>query len=324
VRQLAFSPDGALLASAGKDGVLTVYGVAGVAAPAARAAAEPAGVTPLMMAAQAGDVRAVERLVAAGGDLDAADELGRTALMRAAARGSEEIVRLLLDAGADPTLADRRGHTALELSKAYDQVNAILLGATLRHGLGAGKPAGTPGPAAPTPPAAGGPPAQPAPAPVALTPFEHFPVKDGTAAFDGGTAGLFSFHTLATAPARFTARVRVRWDGGTPHGCGIVFRAAPDNRGLSSFEAAPSGHVRLGKFSAGAFAFPVDWQRTDAVRPGWNELAVTVEGATITGAINGRPVLTLQDAAPAGELLVGIGANGGARCSFTDFRLGAP
>ena len=67
-------------------------------------------------AADRGDAGAVERLLAAGADVDARTHGSETALMRAAARGHAPLVRLLLTRGADPNLRRRDGWTALMLA----------------------------------------------------------------------------------------------------------------------------------------------------------------------------------------------------------------
>jgi ankyrin repeat protein len=72
---------------------------------------------PLRMAAQRGDVAALERLVNQGAEIDERTPYdGETALTVALLRGRVEAVRLLLDKGADPALANRRRETPLELA----------------------------------------------------------------------------------------------------------------------------------------------------------------------------------------------------------------
>jgi len=60
----------------------------------------------LLDAARAGDVPAVERLLAAGADIDGTDRYGSTALAAASVNGHLGIVQLLLDRGADPNIAE--------------------------------------------------------------------------------------------------------------------------------------------------------------------------------------------------------------------------
>ena len=60
-----------------------------------------------------GDVAEVNRLIAAGADVNAIGKYGQPALMSAALNGHAEIVKLLLSAGANPNWARNDGHTAL-------------------------------------------------------------------------------------------------------------------------------------------------------------------------------------------------------------------
>jgi ankyrin repeat protein len=59
-------------------------------------------------AATAGDVAAIERLLAAGAAIDARDEAGRTPVMAATHARQAEAVRALFAAGADPDIRDDR------------------------------------------------------------------------------------------------------------------------------------------------------------------------------------------------------------------------
>ncbi|MGH9314246.1 MAG: ankyrin repeat domain-containing protein, partial [Vicinamibacterales bacterium] len=80
------------------------------------AAAEP--LTPLMTAALSGTMEDIERLIAAGADVNAATPGGITALMCAVRDPAK--VRRLLAAGAHPNAAAKSGHTALMLAADYD------------------------------------------------------------------------------------------------------------------------------------------------------------------------------------------------------------
>ena len=71
------------------------------------------GFTPLLFAAQQGDLESVRMLLAAGADInDAAPDDG-TALAVASASGQEALATYLLDRGADPNIADGFGITPL-------------------------------------------------------------------------------------------------------------------------------------------------------------------------------------------------------------------
>jgi uncharacterized protein len=67
----------------------------------------------LVQAATKGDVRAVERLLAEGADINTQDDAGRTALCAASSYGSLKIVDILLRHGADVHSKDNAGWTAL-------------------------------------------------------------------------------------------------------------------------------------------------------------------------------------------------------------------
>lgn len=98
------------------------------AAPAA-GRADPA--QELRQAASEGDRATVERLLAAGVDVDAASSSGGTALMYAAYGDHAALVSSLLEAGADPDLGDRFGDPAINWAAyggAAAAVDALLAG----------------------------------------------------------------------------------------------------------------------------------------------------------------------------------------------------
>jgi ankyrin repeat protein len=78
-----------------------------------------ATLTPLMTAALSGTIEDMDRLIAAGADVNAATPGGITALM-CAVRDPEK-VRRLLSAGSNPNAAAKSGHTALMLAADYDR-----------------------------------------------------------------------------------------------------------------------------------------------------------------------------------------------------------
>lgn len=71
--------------------------------------------TPLMRAAQVGEPKIAQILLARRADIDASDDDGNTALMFAVKGRHFRVVRLLLKHGADPTLRNAEGETALTL-----------------------------------------------------------------------------------------------------------------------------------------------------------------------------------------------------------------
>ena len=72
---------------------------------------------PLREAAQAGDVAAVNSLLAAGLDVNAANNWGETALHVATFSDRTEVVNILIANGADPELKSMVGLTALDLAE---------------------------------------------------------------------------------------------------------------------------------------------------------------------------------------------------------------
>lgn len=89
--------------------------------------------TGLVRAAHRGYPQIVDRLIAAGIDLDHVNRLGWTALLEAVALGDggpdyQEVVRSLVEAGADTSVLDPEGRTALVLARerGQDEVAALL------------------------------------------------------------------------------------------------------------------------------------------------------------------------------------------------------
>lgn len=87
------------------------------------------GRTPLIVAAEAGDVEQVADLLARGVQLDALDDCRWSAMMRAAASGHVRIVRTLLERGAAIDRRDKSGYTAVLVAVINNrpQVLALLM-----------------------------------------------------------------------------------------------------------------------------------------------------------------------------------------------------
>jgi ankyrin repeat protein len=90
--------------------------------------------TPLLFAAQQGDVGSGLILLGAGADVNETRKSDRmTALMVASASGNEKFSALLLDKGANPNVNDESGYTALHHA-ASDEKRVELVKALLAHG----------------------------------------------------------------------------------------------------------------------------------------------------------------------------------------------
>lgn len=90
--------------------------------------------TPLLFAAQQGDVESGRALLRAGADVNESRNKDRlTTLMVAAASGHQEFSVFLLDESADPRLMTENGYTALHYA-ASDEKGAGLVKALLDHG----------------------------------------------------------------------------------------------------------------------------------------------------------------------------------------------
>ena len=87
------------------------------------------GVTPLHMAACRGHNHVVELLLDRGANQNTVDANGSTPLLYAAAKGYKDVVLLLLKQGADPIMADPKGYTPLHAAaaKGHKSVAQILL-----------------------------------------------------------------------------------------------------------------------------------------------------------------------------------------------------
>jgi len=89
------------------------------------------GFTPLLFAAQQGDVESARRLLAAGANVNDKAPAGTSALVVAAHGGHGKLSEFLLDQGADPNLADA-GYAALHVAILHR--NLQLVNALLAHG----------------------------------------------------------------------------------------------------------------------------------------------------------------------------------------------
>jgi len=84
------------------------------------------GNTPLMLACQRSNVRAVQLLVSAGAPLDDSDKFGSGTLHYACRAGSLPIVRVLMTAGADIHAMNKHGRTPLEMAEGHADMIAFL------------------------------------------------------------------------------------------------------------------------------------------------------------------------------------------------------
>ena len=83
--------------------------------------------TPLMQAAERGDLKAVEQLLVAKPDVNARDQGGETALIRAcrSSQANPEVVKALLAAGADINFRSRNDYTALAWATARNNTAVV-------------------------------------------------------------------------------------------------------------------------------------------------------------------------------------------------------
>lgn len=96
-------------------------------------AARRNGVTALMMASERGRTEAAKLLLKAEADVNARSKDGNTALIWASMRGHTEVVKMLLEKGADVKHANRQGITALKAAQLWrkDKAARVLLEAAL-------------------------------------------------------------------------------------------------------------------------------------------------------------------------------------------------
>ena len=87
------------------------------------------GFTPLMYAAANDRVETINLLIVRGAEVNARSDIGETALICAVryGRGRPETVKALLDAGADPTIVMEDGGTALSWASRKKRTEAVAL-----------------------------------------------------------------------------------------------------------------------------------------------------------------------------------------------------
>jgi uncharacterized protein len=108
-------------------GVATLLLLSGVAAAQSEPEPSADGTTPLHWAVYNNDQAAVERLLAAGADVNARNDYGSTPLSEAAVVGSAQVIARLLKAGADVEAANADGMTALMIIARTSNVEAARL-----------------------------------------------------------------------------------------------------------------------------------------------------------------------------------------------------
>lgn len=87
-------------------------------------------ITPLMQAAEKGDVVTVQQLITGGADLNVSDYRGETALYKACAASQKEVVKLLINAKADVNIATKYGGetpAVVAASKGNDEILTLLI-----------------------------------------------------------------------------------------------------------------------------------------------------------------------------------------------------
>jgi uncharacterized protein len=116
-----------LLALLGLVALMTPLASPSASAQVAPSTSEIAAYTGLHAAAAKGDVAEIERLAAAGADLDARDGHGRTPLMVAAHRRHGDAAKALIEAKADLNLLDSQAYDVITISAVIDDVEMVKL-----------------------------------------------------------------------------------------------------------------------------------------------------------------------------------------------------
>jgi len=76
-------------------------------------------------AAEAGDIRAIDDILAQGADMNERDFMGQTPIMYAALMGQTDIVHELLEAKADPTIVDNMGRSTLMMAARGGMIGVV-------------------------------------------------------------------------------------------------------------------------------------------------------------------------------------------------------
>lgn len=78
-----------------------------------------------IVAAETGDVKALEQFLDRGMDVNARGKLGNTALHAAVEKQHELAVKYLLEAGADPNIQNEKGYTPLSFAIMNDSIELL-------------------------------------------------------------------------------------------------------------------------------------------------------------------------------------------------------
>ena len=101
------------LAGSDDDAVRALQAAGAKKNPIAEGASDAFGNTALILAAKQGDIKEMQRLIAAGADVNAANQAGNTALLVAVKGYERDAAKLLLKRGANVNAANGKGETVL-------------------------------------------------------------------------------------------------------------------------------------------------------------------------------------------------------------------
>ncbi|MEO1639129.1 MAG: ankyrin repeat domain-containing protein [Pseudomonadota bacterium] len=117
--------------------IALLTGLAGpVTAQIAPSSSEVAAYEGLFRAAHEGDVAEIERLVAAGADVDARDARGRTPVHVAAFASEDDALRTLAEAGADMNALEHRAYDVVTIAAVADDPELMSLAIELGNDPG--------------------------------------------------------------------------------------------------------------------------------------------------------------------------------------------